>query len=87
MKASEFNIKYKDFLKEGHYGYSLDGNQEVLNYLDNKFQQYIKIPGFKYTQIKSKFNWYCFYAEGISIEEREEVENNIKKIYNEQEKL
>lgn len=87
MTRAEFNTKYSTFLEEGFSGYSLDDNQEVLEYLDKKFQKYIKIPGFKYKQIKAKFDWFCFYADGISITEKEEVQENIKKIYNEQEKL
>lgn len=81
MKQSEFNEKYKDYLSEGHYGLALI-NPLAIEYLDNKFQEYIKIPDFKYQQIKSKWNSFCFYASGISLEERESVEQKLKEIHN-----
>jgi hypothetical protein len=80
MTAEQFNEKYKDFLEEGHYGLDLH-NPEAIKYLDNEFQELIKIPGFKYAQIKSKFNWFCFYADRISLEKKQEIENKLKEIY------
>ena len=80
MNREQFNAKYSNWLKEGHYGLSLV-NEEVINYLDKEFQELIKIPDFKYLQIKSKFDWYCFYCENVSLEKRQEIENKIKKIY------
>lgn len=81
MKTShEFNEKYKEYLEENHYGLAL-GNEEVIKYLDEEFQQLIKIPNFKYSQIKGKFNWFCFYADNVSSEKRQEIENKIKEIY------
>jgi hypothetical protein len=61
MTVEEFNIKYKDYLEEGHYGLDINDNF-IINYLDNQFQQLIKINGFKYTQIKLKFNSCRFYT-------------------------
>lgn len=61
MTVEEFNIKYKDYLEEGHYGLDIN-NQEVIKYLDNIFIDLIKIPGFKYTQIKIKFSSIRFYS-------------------------
>ena len=61
MTVEEFNIKYKDYLEEGHYGLDID-DPFITNYLDNQFQQLIKINGFKYTQIKLKFNSCRFYT-------------------------
>lgn len=82
MKSSEeFNEKYKDYLEEGHYGMSLD-KLEALEYLDGKFQDYIKIPNFKYAQIKSKFNSFRFYADNLPIGEETIVEQKLKEIYN-----
>jgi hypothetical protein len=80
MTAEEFNEKYKDFLEEGHYGLALR-NEKAIKYLDNEFQEFIKIPGFSYSQIKSKFNWFCFYNEGLSREKTTEVEQKLKEIY------
>lgn len=78
--AEEFNRKYKDFLEEGHYGLDLY-KQEAIDYLDKEFQEFIKIPGFKYSQIKSKFNFFCFYNKGLSVEKTTEVEQKLKEIY------
>lgn len=64
MEYKEFNEKYKDYLETGHYG--LDINiPEFTEWLDNKFQEFIKLPNFKYSQIKAKFGMGRFYAEGI----------------------
>ena len=54
--SKEFNEKYTDYLEEGHYG--LDINiPSVIEYLDSTFDKgLVTIPGFKYSQIKLKFN-------------------------------
>ena len=81
IKSSvQFNAKYKDFLGDYHYGCSLE-LPEALDYLDSRFQEFIKKPGFKYYQIKSKWNYFCFYADGLSDKDREEVELELKNIY------
>jgi hypothetical protein len=80
MTAEEFNEKYEDFLEEGHYGLALDGN-EVVAYLDSEFQELIKIPGFSYSQIKSKFSWFCFYCTNVPIEKKMEIEQALAKMY------
>ena len=54
MTVNEFNEKYKDYLEEGHYGLDLN-TPSIIKYLDEMFQGLIKIPGFKYSQIKEKF--------------------------------
>jgi len=61
MTASEFNIKYNDYLEKGHYGLDIDV-PSVVEYLDKVFQDLIHIPGFKYSQIKTKFNSVRFYS-------------------------
>jgi hypothetical protein len=63
MTINEFNQKYKDYLEEGHYG--LDINiPSVIEYLDSIFDKgLINIPGFKYHQIKLKFNMARFYFD------------------------
>ena len=78
--AKEFNEKYKDYLEEGHYGMSLS-NKEALEYMNKEFQELIRLPDFSYCQIKSKFNWFCFYCEGVSSEKQAEIENKLKEIY------
>lgn len=83
MTTNEFNDKYKDYLEEGHYGLDISV-PEVIEYLDAIFQTLIKIPGFKYTQIKLKFNMVRFYSNistslGCAIEDRIiKIINNIK---------
>ena len=61
MTASEFNEKYKGYLEEGHYGLDIS-TPSIIKYLDEMFQDLIKIPGFKYSQIKEKFNTSRFYT-------------------------
>ena len=80
MTRTEFNEKYKAYLEDRFSGLELS-NPEVIEYLDKEFEELIKIPNFKYSQIKGKFNWFCFYADGLSSEKRAEIENKIKEIY------
>ena len=61
MTTNEFNEKYGEYLEEGHYGPDV-AIPTVIEYLDEVFQGLIKIPGFKYTQIKLKFNMCRFYT-------------------------
>lgn len=80
MKAREFNEKYADYLEEGHYGCALLIEKQI-DYLDEKFQEFILIPGFSYSQIKSKWNYFNLYAKGISDEVCTEVEHKLKEIW------
>ena len=50
----EFNTKFKEYIEEDHYGMSIEV-PAVLSYIDTVFTDLIKIPGFKYSQIKTKF--------------------------------
>lgn len=81
MTSSEFNKKWAEFLEEGHYGLALD-KPEVVEYLDTEFKILSKLPDFKFSQIKSKFNSFRFYADGVSAEKCNEIENRIADIYN-----
>lgn len=82
MKSSEeFNIKYNDYLETGYYGNTLN-NPEALEYLDKEFQELIKIPGFKYHQIKSKFNSFRCYMDNAPQGKESEIENKLRDIYN-----
>lgn len=78
MTVEEFDEKYKDYLEEGHYGLAIN-DPKVIEYLDNKFQEFIKVPGFKYMQIKLKFGMARFYAEPRELNTYE-VEEEINKI-------
>jgi len=80
MNINEFNIKYFKYLEDGYYGLDLN-KSEVVEYLDKEFQELIKIPGFKYKQIKSKFNSFRFYADNVPEVKIKEIENKLKEIY------
>ena len=81
MTSEEFNNKYKDYLEKGHYGADGFDDPEFLKWLDVKFQEFIKQPNFSYSQIKEKFKMGRFYAEGISQEAINEVEDKISLMY------
>lgn len=57
----EFNNKYKDYLETGHYGLNI-WNEEVVQYLDGVFPVLIQLKDFKFSQIKTKWNWVEFYS-------------------------
>lgn len=78
--TKEFNEKYSQWLEKGHYGCAIGNNPAMLDYLDSKFQVFIKRPDFSYSQIKSKFDSYRFYAEGVTFEESSEIEKELKKL-------
>jgi hypothetical protein len=80
MTAEEFDKKYEAYLEEGHYGLAID-DEPVINYLDEKFQEFIKIPGFSYSQIKLKFGMVRVYCEPASIP-TSELETEIINILN-----
>ncbi len=79
MSNIDFNFKYKDYLIEGYYGLGFD-IPEFTEWLDIKFQEFIKNPDFKYKQLKQKFGYGRFYCEGLSHEQILEVENKITNI-------
>lgn len=81
MTTEEFNNKYSDYLEKGFYGLEI-GDSDVIKYLDEKFQEFIKIPNFKYFQIKLKFGSSRFYTKELSIELNSEVEQAINLIIN-----
>ena len=79
MTIDEFNEKYKDYIEEGHYGLAIS-SPEFIEWLDGKFQEFIKNPDFSFTQIKSKFGFGRFYCKGVSSNEVEEVELKINEL-------
>lgn len=80
MKTTdEFNEKYKDFLEENHYGLAIQ-DEQFINWLDNKFQEFIIHPSFCYSQIKIKFGMGRFYCKGLSIQQVKEIENKITEL-------
>jgi len=52
--SKEFNDKYKDYLEEGHYGIDIN-EPSVLAYVDQIFNDLTQIPGFQFSQIKTKY--------------------------------
>ena len=76
MTSKEFNLKYKDYIEDRFEGLEID-IPELTNWLDDKFQEFIKIPGFQFAQIKSKFGYGRFYADNLSREQLSEVESKI----------
>lgn len=80
MTAEEFDKKYEAYLEKGHYGLAID-DEAVINYLDERFQEFIKIPGFSYSQIKLKFGMARVYCEPSSVP-TSELETAIENILN-----
>lgn len=60
MNSDQFNQKYSTYLEEGHYGLDID-IPVIVSYLDEIFQELAQIPGFQYSQIKTKFSEGRFY--------------------------
>ena len=83
MTANEFNEKYKEYLEEGHYGLDIS-TPSIIKYLDEMFQDLIKIPGFKYSQIKEKFNTSRFYTNLYELIGKPGliIDNEVKRILN-----
>lgn len=83
MKTSdEFNTKYLAYIEKGfnERGLELD-NPEAIEYLDKEFQELIKIPGFQFSMIKSKYSWFCFYCDNVPREKVIEIQERLKEIY------
>lgn len=76
MTSDEFNKKYLAYLEIGHYGLGIE-IPEFTQWLDEQFQEFIKYPNFKYSQIKSKFGRGRFYCKGLPDNLVQLVENKI----------
>ena len=79
MTSEEFNEKYKDFLEEGHYGLDID-DSNFIEWLDEKFQSFITVENFTYSQIKEKYGFGRFYCGELSRESIDEVEDKITEL-------
>jgi len=79
MTTNQFNEKYSQYLEKGHYGLAIS-DEEFVQWLDSKFQEFIKQPNFSYSQIKAKFGMGRFYCKGLTIEQVQEVQNKITEI-------
>lgn len=83
MNKQEFNEKWSAHLEDGHYGLALS-LPSAIAHLDREFTRLSQAyPAFTYSQIKSKFNWFCFYAEGIPTAEVLTVEKELARLYSE----
>ena len=80
MNAAQFNKKYTNYLEEGHYGLDVH-DPEFIKWLDRKFEEFIKVPGFGYSQIKTKFNIGRFYCKGLTSNDVNEVETKITDLF------
>jgi len=79
MSSNDFNKKYKDYLKDRHYGLAID-NPTIVDFLDSIFKDLTKIPGFKYSQIKMKFGMARFYST-LGVDLSYLIEDKINTIY------
>jgi hypothetical protein len=79
MTSNEFNEKYKNYLKEGHYGLSIN-NPTIVDFLDSIFKDLTKIPHFKYSQIKMKFGMARFYST-LTNDMNFLIEDKINQVY------
>jgi len=82
MTRLEFNTKYANNLATGFYGLAIN-NEDVVNYLDRRFQEFIKLPDFKYYQIKMKYGFSSVYCDGLTEEEIYQLELGIQDILDE----
>ena len=79
MTYDEFNIKYSEYLEEGHYGLAIHF-ENIVSYLDALFQKLILKPNFSYRQIKLKFGYARVYVSGLTEEEVLEIESEIDRL-------
>ena len=59
--SKEFNEKYKEYIEEGHYGMDIN-EPSVLAYVDQIFNDLTKIPGFQFSQVKTKYGMARVYT-------------------------
>jgi hypothetical protein len=52
--TKEFNTEYANYIETGFDGMEI-GVPSVIHYINTVFKDLVKIPGFKYSQIKTKF--------------------------------
>ncbi len=81
MTAEEFNIKYKDYIEPGFEDQGLEiNNKDCVEVLDSLFEDFIKIPGFQFSQIKTKFTSVRFYSNLTSYSLQILIENELEDI-------
>ena len=79
MTNTEFNKKYEKYIEPRFYGLGFN-IPEVTGFLDGLFENsLIKIPGFKYYQIKIKFGFSRVYTN-LNDHTNRAIEKAIEKI-------
>lgn len=81
MDREEFNAKYEVYIEPRFYGCELT-NPKAIDYLDRQFQELIKIPKFRFQQIKANREYFSFYADNVPREKIDQIEENLRRIYN-----
>lgn len=82
MTNIDFNKKYKKYLAEGYYGMS-PNNPKIIDWFDRVFSSVlVKIPNFKYYQIKLKFGYITFYSNLSEFENYKKSDEIITKTAN-----
>lgn len=79
MTCEQFNKKWENYLEPMHYGVDIN-IVEVLDYLDNEFQNLIKNKNFSYSQIKIKYGACRIYCKGVNPDIVQDIEIQINKI-------
>lgn len=83
MTQDEFNDKYSDYLEDGFFGLDMGraATDEIVEFLDKLFEDVLtKIPGFTYSQIKTKFGYARFYTNIWSVELMTIVEQRLNEL-------
>jgi hypothetical protein len=76
MTIDEFDKKYAAYLEFGFDGMEFE-DKEIVDLVDRYFTEYIKIPGFSFSQVKNKFGEAHVYLENA---DGTELEKEIDKI-------
>ena len=69
MTSKEFNEKYKDYLEYRFDGMEIE-DPEIIDMCDMFFRDWIKIPEFEYSQIKTKFGTSRVYCAPREVDAR-----------------
>ncbi len=81
MTSKEFNDKYIKYLESGFDGMEIE-HSGIIELCDEHFKDWIKIPEFKYYQIKTKFGTSRVYCDEVNTFELEAKIDKILKDMN-----
>jgi len=79
MTSDEFNKKYKDYLEPQFEGMEIE-HPGIIKLCDEYFKEWIKVPGFQYAQIKTKFGTSRVYCDPFKYIDTYALEADIDKI-------